>query len=376
MKLIGESFSWNEQIFESSIEGMCEQVRAFPSDLVAFWAHTTPEVVLTFFATWKVGKVAYPINTRLPKAPTPLFTPTMPKPCPPTPTHWDLGRTAAHLLTSGSTGVPKVAQLTLGNLVYNAEGSNQILPLREDDVWGLTLPLFHVGGIGILLRSYLANSTVSLDTRPATRLSLVPTQLYRLLKAPPPRLKTVLLGGAPLPSLETPWHVVPTYGMTEMSSQIVTNHQVHPYAELKIEQDQEIWVKGKTLFQGYVNHPPVQDWFPTGDLGRWKNGIFEILGRKDNMFISGGENIQPEEIEEVIQRVCGLLEAVVVPLNDAEFGQRPGVFLSDPTLLSKLQDQLQDHLPKYKIPIKAFPLVETRGLKPNRKILSQIANEG
>lgn len=375
MKLITEQWTWDHQTFESYIEGMCHQVRAFPSEHITFWASTTPEVILTFFAIWKVGKIACPLNTRLPKAPltTELFTPFMPRPKAPTLTDWDLTRAAAHLFTSGSTGNPKIAQLTLGNLVYSAEGSNQILPLKQDDVWGLTLPLFHVGGLGILLRSYLAKSAVTLNTNLATRLSLVPTQLYRLLKEPLPLLKTVLLGGAPLPDLNTPWHVVPTYGMTEMSSQIVTDHKVHPHAELRIENDQEIWVKGKVLFQGYLGHPPVEGWFPTGDLGRWERGKFQILGRKDNMFISGGENIQPEEVEEVIRRVCGLGEAIVVPLQCPEFGQRPGVFLNDPSLFSTLQEQLKDHLPKYKIPIKAFQLPTQNGLKPNRKALASIA---
>ncbi len=375
MKLITEQFSWDHQTFESYIEGMCEQIRSFPSDHVTFWAPTTPEVILTFFAIWKVGKVACPLNTRLPKAlfKAELFAPLMPRPKVPTATHWDLSRPAAHLSTSGSTGNPKIAQLTLGNLIHSAEGSNQIFPLQEDDIWGLTLPLFHVGGIGILLRSYLAKSAVTLNTTRATRLSLVPTQLYRLLKEPLPLLKSILLGGAPLPDLKAPWHVVPTYGMTEMSSQIVTDHQIHPSAQLKIEADQEIWVKGKVLFQGYLGHSPIQGWFPTGDLGCWENGKFKILGRKDNMFISGGENIQPEEVEEVIRKVCGIHEAIVVPLHDPEFGQRPGVFLNDPSLFSLIQEQLKDHLPKYKIPIKAFQLAYENHLKPNRKALASIA---
>lgn len=388
--LITDQFSWSPKTFESYVQGMCRQIEAFPHQRVAFWAPSTPEVILTFFACWKIGKIACPLSPRLPSAEpaleeleTELFTPSMPQPETPQPREWDLDRLATFLFTSGSMGSPKIACHTLGNLVASARGSNELIPLQPSDRWALTLPLNHVGGLGILLRSYLAKSSVllSADWKSATHLSLVPTQLYRLLKNPTelPHLKTILLGGAPLPDLQTPWHVLPSYGMTEMSSQIVTGHHVHPFAELKIDSDQEICVKGKVLFQGYYEKGkgivlPLQDgWFATKDLGCLKDGKFYILGRKDNLFISGGENIQPEEIEEVIRRVCGLHEAVVVPIVDEEFGARPAVYLQDPLRLEHLQTMLKNHLPKFKIPIKAFALPEQIGLKVNRKALVERA---
>jgi O-succinylbenzoic acid--CoA ligase len=304
----------------------------------------------------------------------------MPSPRPPLPTNWNRSNLATFIATSGSTAAPKIACHTFDNHIYSALGSNQLIPLEPADCWGLTLPLFHVGGLAILFRTYLAKSSILLssDWSRATHLSLVPTQLYRLLQQPQqlPHLKTILLGGAPLPNLSTPWNVLPTYGMTEMSSQIVTGHQLHPHAEMKIGPDNEIAVRGKVLFQGYLNMPPQDGWFATGDLGKWENGKFQILGRKDNMFISGGENIQPEEIEEVIRRVCGFHESVVVPLADPEWGHRPVVFLHDPQQLTPLQTALKDHLPKYKIPIAAFSLPEQSGLKVNRKLLAQKLSEG
>ena len=182
--------------------------------------------------------------------------------------------------------------------------------------------------------------------------------------------------GAPLPDLETPWNILPTYGMTEMSSQIVTNHQIHPYAEMKIAEDREILVRGPVLFQGYyekgkIDLPLKDGWFQTKDLGCWDDGLFKIIGRKDNLFISGGENIQPEEIEEVIRRICGLHDAVVVPIPDQEFGARPAVFLKQLVPLEELQEMLKAHLPKFKIPIKCFELPET-GFKPQRKTLADM----
>lgn len=385
--LITDEFTWDHASLEDFVEGMCKQIEAFPYERVAFWAPSTPEVVLTLLACWKSGKIACPLSTHLPSADhalaqlgTELFTPTFPDPETPRSTEWDLSKMGVFLFTSGSMSKPKIAALSLGNLVSSAIGSFNTIPLQPGDRWALTLPLFHVGGIGILIRSYLAKSFVMLGSnwQHATHLSLVPTQLFRLLQNPQemPDLKTILLGGSPLPDLLTPWNVYPTYGMTEMSSQIVTNHQLHPYAEMKVTEDREIWVKGPTLFQGYYEQGkltlPLQDgWFATKDLGCWEDGRFKIIGRKDNLFISGGENIQPEEIEEVIRRVCGLHDAVVVPLPDKEFGARPAVFLKNPLPLEELQDMLKAHLPKFKIPIKCFELPET-GLKPHRKSLAEM----
>lgn len=386
--LITDEFTWNHAIFEDYVEGMCRQLETFPHEKVAFWAPSTPEVILTLFACWKVGKIACPLSPRLPSAKpalteleTELFTPEMPEPETQRTHAWDPSKLGAFLFTSGSTGHPKIAALSLGNLISSAVGSYKMIPLQPEDRWALTLPLYHVGGLGILFRSYLAKSFVLLSSnwKLATHLSLVPTQLYRLLKTPEemPHLKTILLGGAPLPDLETPWNVLPSYGMTEMSSQIVTAHQIHPYAEVKIAADQEIWVRGPILFQGYYKKgglklPLKNGWFQTKDLGRWDNGLFKVLGRKDNLFISGGENIQPEEIEEVIRKVCGLSDVVIVPIPDEEFGARPAVFLKNRVPLHELQEVLKNHLPKYKIPIKSFEFPET-GLKPNRKALAEIA---
>lgn len=383
--LITDEFEWSYSTFEAHIEGMCRQVAAHPSHIIPFLAPITPETILTLFATWKIGKIAFPLNPKNPIHPPNLFQPAMPSPTPSSSTAWNLAAHATYLYTSGSSGKPKIACHTLQNHFYSARGSNLIIPLSEQSIWSLALPLYHVGGLAILFRCYLAKAKVLLtkdltqNLIRSTHLSLVPTQLYRLLRDGTFNPKqTILLGGAPLPSLPYP-NILPTYGMTEMSSQIVTDHTLHPHAEMTLANSDEIWVRGGVLFQGYVQenslHLPLnsEGWFETGDLGRWNNGRFEIVGRKDNLFISGGENIQPEEIEMVIREHCNLEEAIVVPLADEEFGFRPAVFLEDPTQLAHIQSQLAQALPKFKIPTRAFPLPASRDLKPNRKLLTQAA---
>jgi O-succinylbenzoic acid--CoA ligase len=159
-----------------------------------------------------------------------------------------------------------------------------------------------------------------------------------------------------------------------MSSQVVTGKPVDaktpcakvlPYRQMRIASDGEILVKGETLFKGYgtgtrLHLPLTSDgWFQTGDLGVVDaKGCLTVLGRKDNMFISGGENIQPEEIEKALLAIKGVEQAVVVPKEDKEFGYRPVAFVKfhgqaiDP---AHLTDILKKELPRFKIPDIFYP---------------------
>lgn len=392
--LITDDYSWDAYAFESAIEGMCSQLKEIPSERIAFWGKNRPEVVFLFFALWKLKKIACPLNTRLPsyqeataRLGATFFEPSLPTLQPPTPWHVEENTLATMLFTSGSSGLPKIAVHTFGNHLYNALGSQALTPLSPSDCWHLSIPLFHVGGIGIIVRCYLARCSISLCTTPytATHLSLVPTQLFRLLqhKTPLPRLKTLLLGGAPCPfpleNISLP--VVPTYGMTETSSQIATGGKILPHCQVKITPDHEIVVKGKTLFQGYLTPEggldlPLDEegWFHTNDLGKWNSeGKLEVTGRKDNLFISGGENIQPEEIELLLKRHLAVEEAVVIPKPDVEFGMRPIAFLRPLCSLEEVRKALLPLVPKYKIPLEVLPLPEETGLKIDRKKIRPLA---
>jgi O-succinylbenzoic acid--CoA ligase len=157
--------------------------------------------------------------------------------------------------------------------------------------------------------------------------------------------------------------------------------------ELNIAKDGEILVRGNTLFQGYVEGDSVclavdeQGWFHTGDIGRLDDkGNLVVFGRKDNMFISGGENVYPEEIESWLKSVKGIDDAVVVGLEDSEFGHRPSAFVkfSDENRMSadEIVHSLEKFLPRFKIPRSYFDWPEEKvseSLKPNRRELQVLA---
>ena len=332
----------------------------------------------------------------------------------------DLRRPATIIFTSGSLGVPKAVLHSYGSHYYNAKGSNENISLRPGDRWLLALPLYHVGGLSILFRCFLSGAAVvipekdeefqkSLVRYGVTHLSAVPTQLYRLLledndKESYRKLRAVLLGGAAVPqnliekglALGLPLYT--SYGLTEMASQVTTTSPDTPsakrftsgkalsYRQLRISASGEILVKGETLFKGYLEGDSLElpvdsdGWFATGDLGELDSeGYLTVTGRKDNMFISGGENIQPEEIERVLCEHTAVAQAVVVPVPDTEFGSRPVAFVQ--TNSGKLKPKelaafLEERLARYKIPVAFYDWPTTAGLegmKVSRELLRRIA---
>jgi O-succinylbenzoic acid--CoA ligase len=330
------------------------------------------------------------------------------------PTDIPLERSATIIFTSGSTGVPKAALHTFGNHYYNALGSNANITLRPGHRWLHSLPLYHVGGLSILFRCLLAKATVALPEPgdplgeaiagpAATHVSLVSTQLSRLLRedADLGGLEAVLLGGGPVPpslvdealARGLPLHT--SYGLTEMASQVTTTPpgasleelrtagRVLPNREVSISESGEILVRGETLLAGYVEGEEsdrpldAEGWFHTRDLGEIdESGYLRVGGRMDNLFISGGENVQPEEIEEALCRLEGVDEAVVVPVPDEEFGARPVAFVRaagrEP---EELAQELEPRLPRFKIPISFHPWPEEarRGMKADRAALRERA---
>jgi o-succinylbenzoate---CoA ligase len=327
--------------------------------------------------------------------------------------NYDERQPAVVVFTSGSTGSPKAALLSVGNVYHNAMGCNDVIPFHPGDCWLLSLPLYHVSGLGILFRSLLANAACAIPGKDepledamaglgVTHLSCVAVQVQRILRREGgtralAQLKAIMLGGGPVPAtlirecvrLDLPVHI--TYGMTETASQICTTRARVPMHALftagkpqepdaiAIDEEGQIYVRGARRFLGYLSRgfleqPFTPDgWFGTGDLGRFdEDGNLIPLGRMDNMFISGGENIHPETIERELGRMVGVDEAIVAPVPDAEFGQRPVAFVrmadgSAPDA-EDLAAALRERLPGYAMPAAYFswPADQVGGMKPNR----------
>jgi len=327
----------------------------------------------------------------------------------------DVTRPANVILTSGSSGFPKAAVHCLANHIANAEGARSLIALEQGDAWLLSLPLFHIGGLAILNRCALVGATVvmpdhalslsqQIDQDKLTHLSLVPAQLSKLLADTSSKLKSIkalLLGGGAV-SIDLLAQLkqrniasYTSYGMTEMGSQITTgpalsdgsSGKLLPKRELKTEDD-VIWVRGECLFMGYLTPEGIQagvdqeGWFYTKDRGEWdENGNLHILGRVDNMFICGGENIQPEEIEAALKQHPQIDDAIVFAIPDAQFGNLPAAILRGSlthhteSIASELELFLADKIARFKRPRQYYVWPENHeqaGLKVNRKAL--IAN--
>jgi o-succinylbenzoate---CoA ligase len=354
---------------------------------VAFLARNEPMTIFLFFALFRSLAIACPLSFRAPQEQIPNLLQRLEA------THFLSCETlpyssekassdafvqeealATFMFTSGSSAIPKIACHTLGNHLYNALGAIPFLSLELCSRYLLSLPLFHVGGLAILFRTFLSAATLILSKKPLSRLklshlSLVPTQLYRLQNEISENTH-LLIGGAPLSSaihnqaLERGLHLTTSYGMTEMSSLIHADSTLLPFRELCL-QDNEIHVRGKTLFSGYLNEGQLllkEGWFATRDLGSFRaDGSLHITGRKDRLFICGGENIQPEEIERALCTLPGILFARVIPIPDPEFGHRPIAYIHDASkqyTLENLREHLAPLLPSFKHPIQLLPYSE------------------
>jgi O-succinylbenzoic acid--CoA ligase len=282
---------------------------------------------------------------------------------------------ATMMFTSGTTAKPKPVYLTLANWEANAIGSALALGLDLDERWLCTMPLAHVGGLSILLRSTLYATTVVLrerfDTgavladlmsaeRGITLVSLVPTMLARLLDAGlerPPTLRWALLGGGPIPAplleraRDAGVPVAPTYGMTEACSQIATFGFPLRGVEVRTR-DGEIRVRGPIVAPSALGD---DGWLHTGDLGELDgHGRLRIIGRKADTIVSGGENIAPSQVEAVLLEHPAVVDAGVFARPDDEWGERvvATVVLRDGYSVNpaELQDFLGTRLARFKVP--------------------------
>ncbi|WP_058912788.1 o-succinylbenzoate--CoA ligase [Entomohabitans teleogrylli] len=394
---------------------------------VALRSKNSPQALLSWLALLQCGARVLPLNPQLPDAllsslladlslhfglalnasPLPDVAPLVYAPADAAvdaAVEWRAERLVSMTLTSGSTGLPKAAVHSAAAHLASAQGVLAMIPLAHHDSWLLSLPLFHVSGQGILWRWLLAGAQLVVrDMHPldqalagCTHASLVPTQLWRLLNGSAAHLalKSVLLGGAAIPVALTQAaqargiHCWCGYGLTELASTVCAKRADGladvgaplPGREVRIV-DGEIWIKSASLASGYwrqgVLTPLVneQGWFATRDRGEMRDGRLTVLGRKDNLFFSGGEGIQPEEVERVIAAHPEVRQAFVVPIADAEFGQRPVAIVecADDALLAALPGWLAGRVARFQQPVRWYRLPDSLregGIKISRRALS------
>ncbi len=342
--------------------------------------------------------------------------------------------TALIMFTSGTSGEPRAVELSYGNFLYSAIGSFLRLSITGKDSWMLSLPMYHIGGYSILTRCLIygipAALTESLDTTgiesalsdfDPTIVSLVPTMLSRLVRnriMPNRSHRILLLGGGPIhnslirDARSMGWKTVPTYGATETCSQAATAHpgaepenaggEPLPFVQISIVDNAgrplprgdsgEIVISGPIVSKGYLNNDDLNsnrfsgDSFRSGDLGYLdEGGRLHVASRRTDLIISGGENIDPYEVETVLRNHPMLDDVCVFPLEDEEWGQSVGAAVmlrndagySHEEATQLLDSYAREHLASYKIPSRYFLLDSFPYLgsgKPDRRAIVMKCN--
>lgn len=307
--------------------------------------------------------------------------------------------------TSGTSGKPKAAVLTYGNMHHSALGAALALEIPRNERWLCVLPLYHVGGLSIVLRSLICGTAVEfgrfdaqetnrvLSDNPITIVSLVPTMLQRLLDAKTrnwnPHLRLILLGGeAPSANLlvrcaRENLPIATCYGSTETASHVVTALPALVYqkpgtvgkpgrhARIRILDEQshdaptnspgEILVAGGSIMRGYYGDPAATQsalrdgWLHSGDIGYLdEDGDLFVLQRREDLIISGGENIYPAEVEAVLRQHPAVKEALAFGMPDASWGQSLAALIeceTDPApTVAEIQAFARERLAGYKVP--------------------------
>jgi o-succinylbenzoate---CoA ligase len=289
--------------------------------------------------------------------------------------------------TSGSTGAPRGVELTAACLTASARATAEVV---GEGQWLLAIPPTHVGGLQVLVRSVLAGTTPVVLDGPTTRtsfeeaagrmtgdrrlVSLVPTQLRRLLGSPALRtFDAVLLGGAAAPATLVDAaradgvRVVTTYGMTETSGGCV--YDGVPLAGVNVDVDDRIVVRGPVVARGVLGGERFDGVVRTSDVGEWRDGRLVVLGRADDVVVTGGEKVAPAAVEDRLRTHPSVVDVAVVGVPDDEWGQRvvAVVVLRGPLSLEEARDHVAGPLPRAAAP-RELRVVDALPLLPSGKI--------
>jgi o-succinylbenzoate---CoA ligase len=354
-----------------------------------------PELAALLFGAARVGAALVPLDTRLARAgrralleaaAASLVVDEPPdgpedgyvRPPP------DPERVLTVIFTSGTTGEPRPVELTVGNHLASARAACAALGTGPEDRWLSPLPVFHVGGLAVIVRCAITGATALLHRRfepeavaaelasgRASLASLVPTMLARLRHAglrSAPGLRAILLGGGPVPDRLLEWArergipARPSYGMTETCSQVAVAEPWERAArpgdgvELSIGEDGEILVRGPMVAPAAV---APDGWLHTGDRGRIdERGLLHVDGRLKELIVSGGENVAPAEVEQALLSHPAVADAGVAGLPDPEWGEVITAFvvLADGASDHELIAHCRERLAPYKVPKRVEPV--------------------
>jgi O-succinylbenzoic acid--CoA ligase len=285
--------------------------------------------------------------------------------------------------TSGTTGLPRGVVLTHDAVRASAAATSARLAVTGDDTWLACIPLSHVGGLSVVTRAIVTESRLIVHDgfdpvavaaaarHGVTLVSLVPTTLQRI---DPSLFRRIVLGGSRPPD-ELPANVVATYGMTETGSGVVYDGRPLDGVEIRIGPDDEIHIRCAMLLRCYRDGstPLVDGWFPTGDLGVLDDsGELTVHGRRDDMIITGGENVWPAVVESAVRAHPSVAEVAVAGAPDVEWGQRVVAWIvptdaEAPPTLTLIRSFLAETLPMYMAP-KEIRLVDSLPLTSSGKV--------
>ena len=312
---------------------------------------------------------------------------------------------AAIMNTSATTGQFKSVPLRWGQIRAHVQASKEVLGKTEQDNWLMILPLFHVSGLSILLRSLYNGTAVTIlpkydeaqvlkliESENINMMSLVPTILTQLEpKITHHKLRVILLGGEFIPMAlidaceEKSLPIYKTYGMTETFSQSVTFSVLDyphkrdsvgkplPGMQVRIDKPDadgvgEIHLTGPMVMTGYIDKEPIDGDLNTDDIGYVdEDGFVYILNRRKDLIISGGENIYPKELEDLVYTLSSVKECAVVPVPDPKWGQVPALFVAfhdgESMTADAILSFMTNSLAKYKIPkyVKILPALPRNG---------------
>jgi O-succinylbenzoic acid--CoA ligase len=285
---------------------------------------------------------------------------------------------AVLIATSGSTGRPKIVELSAEAMTRSATATLERIGAAPGDRWLCCLPTDHIAGIQVLTRSIVTGTTPIVHERfspadavasGAQHISVVPTQLRRMLDHDLSVFSSILLGGAATPpdllaaAGRAGGRVLTTYGMSETCGGCVYDGVPLDGVSAAVGDDGRIRLAGPVLFDGYRLRPDLTsaaldgDWFVTSDLGVIENGRLRVRGRADDVIITGGEKVVAGEVEQVLRTHPGVEDVVVVGRPDPEWGERVTAVIVGSATLEELRDHVRTALPAHAAPraVEAVP---------------------